>query len=112
MTRTDDEVVQILLDIYGARFGGKEKQRFLISWSNLRALYGFKNLIYSRFNSLADAAQKRGLCVWDLGEGENGYMIAVVKMKTLDRWRRVPQKVIDDYRIEIEGEDLTEDDDW
>ena len=84
----------------------------MISWSDLREIYGYQKLFHTRFNNLVDAAQRKGLTIWDLGQGENGYMIAVVKMKTLDRWRRVPQKIIDEYRIEAEFvSELEEDDD-
>jgi hypothetical protein len=98
MARTDEEVIQILRDIYAESFGGKVGQRFLISWGDLRAIYGFRKLFSSRFYQLAETAFENRLYLWDLGEGENGHLIAVIKTGTVDRWRRVPKKVIEKYR--------------
>ena len=99
MPRTDEEVIQILKDIYAEKFGGKDGQRFLISWADLRTVYGFQKLYSSRFYRLAEIAPENRLYLWDLGEGENGHLIAVIKTRTIDRWRRVPKKVIETYRI-------------
>lgn len=99
MARTDEEVIQVLRDIYADRFGGKEQQRFLISWGDLRAVYGFRRLWHSRFEQLAEAGFKKRLYLWDLGEGENGHLVAVIKSGTIDRWRRVPKKIIEGYKI-------------
>lgn len=98
MARTEKEVVQVLRKIYADTFGGKEGQRFLISWGDLRAVYGFRKLFDVRFEQLAEAAIEKRLYLWDLGEGENGHLIAVIKSGTIDRWRRVPKKVIEQYR--------------
>ena len=112
MARTDDQVVGILLEIYDATFGGKSGQRYLIRWSDLRSLYGFRKLFVSRFARLREAAAGQGLYLWELGEGDSGYMIAVVKMRTVDRWRRVPKRTIDEYAImsdDDEGGDESDD---
>lgn len=98
MARTDDEVITILRQIYHAEFGGKEEQRFLISWADLRAIYGFGKLFETRFQSLAEAGIRRRLYLLDLGEGENGHLVAVLRTRTVDRWRRVPKKIIEEHR--------------
>jgi hypothetical protein len=110
MPRTDDEVVLILKSIYNSEFGGKARQRYLISWADLREIYGFKKLFLSRFQQLAEAAYRRRAYLFDLGEGENGHLVAVIPVATVDRWRRVPKKIIDQYRLSPdedgnEGED-------
>lgn len=99
MARSDADVVDILLEIYAAEFGGKSGQRYLIRWSDLRTLYGFRRLFSSRFGRLQELAAASGLYLWDLGEGDHGYMIAVVKMRTVDRWRRVPKRIIEEYEL-------------
>ena len=97
MARTDDEVIEELRSIYREDFAGKENQRFLISWSDLRSLYGFRRLENGRFERLAMRAYERGAYLIDLGESENGHMVAVVTRKTVDRWRKVPRSVIRDH---------------
>lgn len=99
MARTDDEVIDILIEIYDDEFGGKTGQRYLIRWADLRTIYGFRKLFSSRFGRLRELAAARGLYLWDLGEGEYGYMIAVVKMRTVDRWRRVPKRIVEEHQI-------------
>jgi hypothetical protein len=89
----------VLLELYGESFSGKEGQRFVIAWSDLRGLYGYRKLFSSRFEGLAQAATDRSLYLWDLGQGENGHLVAVIKVGTVDRWRRVPQKIIERFRI-------------
>ncbi|RJR47671.1 MAG: hypothetical protein C4567_00895 [Deltaproteobacteria bacterium] len=111
MPRTDEEVVDILLELYAENFGGKEGQRFLISWEDLRSVYGFEKLFYSRFNRLEEAASAKRLYLWDLGEGGNGHQIAVIRSRTVDRWRRVPKRIIRTYKIEPnDSAEILEDD--
>ena len=86
----------MLKELYVGSFGGKVGQRFLISWGDLRAVYGFKSLFNSRFYTLAEAALEKHFYLWHLGEGTNGRMIAVIKTGTVNRWRRVPKKIIDE----------------
>jgi hypothetical protein len=111
MARTDEEVIQVLRDIYAESFGGKVGQRFLISWGDLRAIYGFRKLFLSRFDQVAEAAFENRLYLWDLGEGESGHLIAVIKTGTIDRWRRVPKKIIEKYRISPDDDGDTGEDD-
>lgn len=113
MARSDDEVIQELLELYGEAFGGKEGARFLIAWGDLRSLYGFRKLFESRFGRLAELAADSGLYLWDLGEGENGHLVAVVKISTIDRWRKVPKKIIEVHKAPpADGnEEEAEDDD-
>lgn len=110
MPRTDDEVVVELRKIYREEFGGAENQRFLISWADLRDLYGFGKLFASRFAGLVEIAAGRGLYLWDLPEGENGHLVAVVAIRTVDRWRRVPRRLMTEHRAPIgDMGDSTED---
>lgn len=97
MACTDEEVVKKLLHIYKDKFAGKQGQRFLISSNEIRSLYGFGKLFESRMGKLSEAAFESGLYLFDLGEGERGRLIAVVKSGTANRWRRVPKKIIEQY---------------
>ena len=108
--RSNEEVVDILINLYAEKFGGTEKQRYLISWADIRNIYGLKKLYNIRFNQLVEAASNKKLYLWDLGEGDNGRLIGVIKIKTVDRWRRVPKKIIDNYKIDIDEDDISEDD--
>jgi hypothetical protein len=94
VARTDDEVIDELRSIYREAFAGKASQRYLISWADLRSLYGFGRLENGRFERLAARAYERGAYLLDLGEGDNGHMVAVVTRKTVDRWRKVPRAVV------------------
>lgn len=98
MARTDDEVVEVLRAIYDAEFGGKERQRFLISWADLLAIYGCRNLFLSRFQALVEAGTKQQIYLFDLGQHESAHLVAVVRARTVDRWRRVPRRIIEEYR--------------
>jgi hypothetical protein len=109
MARTDVEVVKILVEIYKAEFGGKENQRYLIGWADVREIYGFQKLFDSRFLQLRDEATNFGLYLWDLGQGNAGRQIAVIRVRTVDRWRRAPKKVIDQFRMTIPDEDEGDD---
>jgi hypothetical protein len=111
VARTDEQVASILLEIYNSEFGGKERQRFLISWADIRTIYGFGKLTGSRFEKLDEASLQKGLYILDLGEGETGHMVAVVKIRTVDRWRRVTKRTIDQYRLPPDNEAEGEDDD-
>jgi hypothetical protein len=112
MPRTNEEVVQELRDIYRSEFGGAQQQRFLISWADLRDLYGFGKLFESRFGTLVEAAANRGLYLWNLPEGENGHQVAVIAIRTVDRWRRVPRRIVGEHRAPMDDlSDSTEDDD-
>lgn len=97
MARTDDEVIDELRSIYRENFAGKANQRFLISRADIRSLYGFGRLENGRFERLAARAYERGAYLIDLGEGENGHLVAVVTRKSVDRWRKVPRNVIRDH---------------
>jgi hypothetical protein len=108
--RSDEEVADILLDLYRGEYGGKEGQRYLIAWSDVRSLYNFGSFKRSRFESLAEVATEKRLYIFDLGEGAHGHLIAVVKMWTVDRWRKVPKRIIDEYRLPPDDADDGEDD--
>jgi hypothetical protein len=110
MARTDEQVVDVLRDIYNAEFAGKNRQRFLVSWSDLRTIYGFGRLTNSRFESLAEAAIRRRLYLLDLGDGEHGHMIVVIRARTVNRWRRVPKRIIEEYRGPQDDTEPDEDD--
>lgn len=101
MACSDTEVVDKLLNIYDENFAGKENQRYLISTNEIRSLYGFSRLFDTRIGKLKEAAFDSGLYLFDLGEGERGRLIAVVKNRTVNRWRRVPKKIIVEYAEEL-----------
>lgn len=110
MARTDDEVVEVLSELYDSEFGGKARQRFLISWADLCAIYGCGHFFPSRFQSLVEAGTKRRLYIFDLGQRENAHLVAVIRTQTVERWRRVPKRTIDEYR-RAPDEDAHEGDD-
>ena len=101
------------MKLYADHFGGKERQRFLISWGDVRSLYGFRKLHESRFARLTEAANDSGIYLWDLKDGDGGHLVAVIKIRTVDRWRKVPKKLLDQHKASLsdgsEGE--AEDDD-
>lgn len=111
MPRTDDEVARILQDIYVEEFGGRSAHRFVLTWGDLRAIYGYRKLRDSRFDRLSEAASYKGIYVIDLGEGENGHLALIIRIGTVDRWRRVPKRIIEQYRMPLEdGTDEADDD--
>jgi hypothetical protein len=115
VARTDDQVITELRTIYREQFAGKERARYLISWADLRSLYGFEKLYNSRFEQLAERAVERGLYLFDLGQGDKGHMVAVLLRSTADRWRRASKIVIQDHlpppSSNGDGEDDEDDED-
>ncbi|MFZ4221441.1 hypothetical protein ACEV6Q_26905 [Enterobacter ludwigii] len=108
---TDSEVVDKLLSIYRDKFSGKQGQRFLISSNEIRSLYGFVKLFDSRVDKLTETAFDSGLYLFDLGEGERGRLIAVIKSGTVNRWRRVPKKIIEQHIEPLSSENSEEEED-
>ncbi|MDS0121119.1 hypothetical protein, partial [Enterobacter hormaechei] len=91
---------------------GKQGQRFLISSNEIRELYGFGKLFESRIDKLVESAFDSGLYLFDLGESERGRLIAVIKSGTVNRWRRVPKKITEQYiepQSSGENEEIEED---
>lgn len=112
MARTDRQVVEVLSKLYAENFGGKNGGRLIIRWGDLRGIYGFSRLFESRFLQLVQCASNR-FYLWDLGEAEPGHLVAVIKISTVDRWRRVPEKIAKEYRLSPDDneENSLEDDD-
>ncbi len=104
--RTEDEVIDILRGLYNEEFGGKVRQRFRLSWADLRVIYGTTKLFRSRFESLKERAFERGLYVWNPIEDD----IVVVRRSNVERWRRVPKRIIEEYR-EVEPQEPAEEED-
>lgn len=98
--RPTDEVIQLLLQLYRENFGGAENQRYLIAWSDLGKICGAKKKLHDfGFLRLCEAAAEENLYLWDLGDGSKGRTVAVIKSSTVDRWRRVPKKLMEDFHL-------------
>lgn len=111
MARTDEEVAKILRELYDEEFGGRAGARYVLSWGDLRAIYGYRKLYETRFERLLEAAGSQRLCVLDLGEGENGRLIIVIKIGTVDRWRKLPKRLVDKWRKPLDDDGDEPDDD-
>ena len=98
MARTDREVIRILRQIYESEFGGKKDQRYNITWANLRELKQFSRLEEGAFYRLFEEGVKHGLYLLDLGLVSGEHIISVIRTNTVNRWRRVPKKILDAYR--------------
>lgn len=108
MARTDAQVAKILRTIYKEEFAGKSRQRFLIAWSDLREIYGFHKFFDSRFALLREEATNQGMYLWDLGESKGGRHIAVVALRTVDRWRKAPKKIVGEYKLDTISDESTD----
>ncbi len=97
MIRTNKEVIEILIKIYKAEFGGKLDQRFNLSWSDLRTIRGGARLEYGVYCALWAEGVRRGVYIIELDDNSGERMLAVVRTQTVDRWRRVPKKIINTY---------------
>jgi hypothetical protein len=90
-----NEVAQCLWgEIYEEEFGGKPR--------------GVQRLHFSTVRQLTDACLKLGLVVIDLDS-----YFAMVELRFLEKWRRVPKRLIKDHTQELdafEGEDEDEED--
>ncbi|MCC4544815.1 hypothetical protein LMA44_22870, partial [Enterobacter hormaechei] len=65
-----------------------------------------------RIDKLVESAFDSGLYLFDLGESERGRLIAVIKSGTVNRWRRVPKKITEQYiepQSSGESEEIEED---
>jgi len=106
--RTEDEVIDIMRVFYKEEFGGKSNQRFRLTWADLRSIYGVGKLFRSRFKLLQERAYQRGLYIWCPADEDE---IVVIRCKTVDRWRRVPKRIIDEYRESADPQDLDDEED-
>ena len=97
MPCSHDAVVDNLLRIHDDIFAGKENQRFIIAMDDLRKLYGLQRFSSAKFQELVEKAYVSGLYLLDLGTSNRGRLVAVIKADTLDRWRKVPKKIVKMY---------------
>jgi hypothetical protein len=104
MARSDLEVAVILNKIYSEKFGGKTGTRYLITWTDIRSIYGYGKLYTSRFELLKEAAMLKGLYLFNLEDG----VIVVIRIKTVDRYRKVPKHIIDTFLIEEDKGETSE----
>src|SRR5438132_14164173 len=93
MPRSDEEVIDKILKIYQSRFGGKQGQRFLIGWLEVRDLYPMARMEQGRFTQLWYEGVRRGVYLHDLDYVDGEHLIAVIRTKTVNRWRRVPKRL-------------------
>jgi hypothetical protein len=104
-----NEVAQCLWgEIYEEEFGGKPRGKFLLTREDLKSLLGVQRLHFSTVRQLTDACLKLGLVVIDLDS-----YFAMVELRFLEKWRRVPKRLIKDHTQELdafEGEDEDEED--
>ena len=91
--RSNEEIAEILSEIYDATFSGKKRQRFLIGKEHLRQMYPIGRIEDGRFEDLRKAAEECGIYVFEAGNFDGDKMIGIIKVKTVDRWRRVPSKM-------------------
>jgi hypothetical protein len=105
--RIDDAALRLWEEIYEDEFGGKSRGKFLISRDDLKQLLGVRRLHSSTVRNLADACLNRGLVVIDL----DGYF-AMVELIFIEKWRRVPRRIIKDHAQELDayGKDGKDDD--
>lgn len=91
--RSNDEVAEILLELYEESFAGKRRQRFLLSKEDIRQMYPISRIEESRFEDLRLAAEEVGLYIFKAGRNDIDEVFGVVKSQTVDRWRRLPRKI-------------------
>jgi hypothetical protein len=61
---------------------------------------------------LGESAADLGLYLWDLGQGEAGRYVAVVRITTVDRWRKVPRRIVEEYQAPVtDADDQANEDD-
>lgn len=97
LIRNNTDMIAELDEIYNTSFGGKERGRFRISWADLRGIRGGSRLEDGPFQSLCDDAKAAGYYLHYLGNVDGEDMIAVTKTRTVNRWRRVPKRVVNPH---------------
>ena len=90
--KSAQEIAHILKEIINLEFGGKERGRFQISRSKLRALSARKRIGDSFVFELTEACFENGLVFIDIGD-----FYAVLECPTMHNYRRVPTNIIKKY---------------
>ncbi len=96
--RTNEEVAEILNELYSSKFAGKTGQRFCIRDKHLRELFPVSRIEESRFNGLQLAAKEQGLYLFQFIKANEEQVFAVIRLKTINRWRTVPTKMMGNYK--------------
>jgi hypothetical protein len=92
-------------EVYERTFAGKARGRFVLSRRQLKRIIDTRRLDGRTVARLQDYALDKGLMIIDLDDH-----FAFAEVGVFDRWRRVPDAVLDACFAEESGEDEDEDD--
>ena len=99
-TRKPLEVLTILKELHGEKFGGKECGRFRIRHSDLRKLSGHLVLHNSWLQNLQSEAIEDGYVITEIGD-----YFCFIESSSLSSYRPVPLRVLLKYGPDYEDED-------
>ncbi len=98
--RTITEVSKILIRFYHSRFSGKNEIRYRIKKSDLKKIFGIRDIKKYQIEQLQLRLEKNGYL---LNSFDDYYFF--IPIKTVDRWRKVPSRLVNDYLSEETEED-------
>jgi len=107
MTAKIEEVAELLyIQVYEAEFGGKTRGRFIVDRGHLKDLLGVKRLHNSTLLRLTDACLEEGLVLIDMDD-----RIGFAESRYVEKWRKVPDRLVTQYVSELNDDDDDDDDD-
>ena len=105
--RIDMVAEKLYREVYEDSFGGKIRGRFSVSREHVKRLLGVRRLSSEIINMLSDACleQGEGLVMADLDD-----TFAFCEKSLMDKWRRVPQRLVEEKVAELDAAENLEED--
>ncbi len=86
------KVAKILKDLYSKKFWSKPKGKYQITKEHLIQLTGQKTIDDSQINNIKHKLEQLGFVIIDIGAS-----FAIIEMKILSGFRKVPKRIIEEY---------------
>jgi hypothetical protein len=98
-----DVALTLSRDAYDANYGGKDRSRFLVNRNDLKKILGVSRLHPTKIMELTDACLGRGLILIDMDDA-----FAFVKLKYVEKWRKLPDRLVNEYVNELSMDEIDE----
>ncbi len=100
------QLAELLMDdIYMDEFCGKTQGRYIVDRDDLKTLLKVRRLTSDIIAALANECLNNALLMIDL-DG----VFAFVELTSVERWRKVPTRLIKSYSLQLDGQDDEDED--
>jgi hypothetical protein len=98
LPRDTKEVAVIITELYSSSFGGKSKQSYLIDLDFICHLFSSTSLKNDLHLKLKHECFLLGFYLFETFNKRGDTLIAVTKVSSVNRWRKLPQKMKTNYQ--------------